>query len=460
MKIKRFVAKNVNGYINYDVNFKNDLTFLIGLNGCGKTTALKLISGLLTPNYFYLVQTRFSEIELVLSNNDKEYHITAKQTETQLNIELNNEIKENYTILPRQRIDELLYDPYLDETEVLGFIRKFYDSKYTNKIHELIKPIILGLSRRVSESPRNDIDRIQSFSMRRRYARSISRYEGVDQALAEIKELLHDKVRENANKREVLSNNFREELLMELTKLSDASSTDSVLKRKGNFKKDLEELKNKRTLLNSIIPSLKIPALKDSFDVFFDKLESILNRLLDANRTTPKENSEELFNLVFEWMISSYQLNNVDKIIQIGQRFSKKIEELDIAFNRLKNSLNLFFKETNKEVDINGEGDLLIKIKDKTNIERTNSIFELSSGEKQLIVLFSQLAFAQDSKKDVFIIDEPELSLHLTWQEKFVDALQEACPEMQFILATHAPAIVNDKNKLNHCINLSKTGVQ
>ena len=92
-------------------------------------------------------------------------------------------------------------------------------------------------------------------------------------------------------------------------------------------------------------------------------------------------------------------------------------------------------------------------------MEKTNSIFELSSGEKQLIVLFSQLAFAQDSKKDVFIIDEPELSLHLTWQEKFVDALQEVCPEMQFILATHAPAIINEKNRLNNCINLSKAGI-
>jgi len=456
MKIKKFVAKDVNGYINYDIDFNSDLTFLIGLNGSGKTTVLKLISGLLKPNYFYLIQVKFLKIELILNNAEMDYHIIAKQDETRLFLEINKEIKESYTILSRQRVDELLYDPYLDETEVPSCIRQFYNSQYAKTIQELIKPIVLGLNRRVSESSRNEIDRISFFSIRRRLSRSIMRYEGVDQALVEIKELLHDKVRENANKRELLSNNFREELLLELTKLADASSTDSVLKRKGNFKKDLEELRNKRILLNSIIPSLKIPALKDSFDVFFEKSESILNRLLAANRTKTEENSEELISLVFEWMISSYQLNNVDKIIQIGQRFSKKIEELDIVFNRLKNSLNLFFKETDKEVDISGEGDLLIKVKDKTDMMKTNSIFDLSSGEKQLIVLFSQLAFAQDSKKDVFIIDEPELSLHLTWQEKFVAALQEACPEMQFILATHAPAIINEKNRLNHCINLSK----
>ena len=133
MKIKRFVAKNVNGYINYDINFKSDISFLIGLNGCGKTTVLKLISGLLTPNYFYLIQTKFSEIGLEINNEDKDYHITAKQNKTQLILEINTEIKESYNILPRQRIDELLYDSYLDETEVPSFIRRFYNSQYTKK---------------------------------------------------------------------------------------------------------------------------------------------------------------------------------------------------------------------------------------------------------------------------------------------------------------------------------------
>lgn len=46
----------------------------------------------------------------------------------------------------------------------------------------------------------------------------------------------------------------------------------------------------------------------------------------------------------------------------------------------------------------------------------------------------------------VFIVDEPELSLHIAWQEKFVDAIREANPKVQLILATHSPAIILDRD--------------
>ena len=39
------------------------------------------------------------------------------------------------------------------------------------------------------------------------------------------------------------------------------------------------------------------------------------------------------------------------------------------------------------------------------------------------------------------LYDEPELSLHLDWQEKFIESILEINPTIQIILATHAPAI-------------------
>lgn len=47
-------------------------------------------------------------------------------------------------------------------------------------------------------------------------------------------------------------------------------------------------------------------------------------------------------------------------------------------------------------------------------------------------------------KDGIFIIDEPELSLHLLWQEKFVDEIIKA-KYLQIILATHSPAIIQNK---------------
>lgn len=83
-------------------------------------------------------------------------------------------------------------------------------------------------------------------------------------------------------------------------------------------------------------------------------------------------------------------------------------------------------------------------------------IEELSSGEKQIVVLMAYLAFkVERNGQRVYIVDEPEVSLHITWQERFVDALLEACPDGQFILATHSPSIIAKKERRLLCEDLS-----
>ena len=51
MKLIKFLGKNVRGYLNLNINFREGTTFLIGINGSGKTSVFKLINGLLSPSY-------------------------------------------------------------------------------------------------------------------------------------------------------------------------------------------------------------------------------------------------------------------------------------------------------------------------------------------------------------------------------------------------------------------------
>jgi predicted ATP-binding protein involved in virulence len=67
--------------------------------------------------------------------------------------------------------------------------------------------------------------------------------------------------------------------------------------------------------------------------------------------------------------------------------------------------------------------------------------------------MLAQLIFG--AKREIFIIDEPELSLHLGWQELFVDSITTSSPETQFILATHSPSIVGSIENEELCIDLS-----
>lgn len=82
----------------------------------------------------------------------------------------------------------------------------------------------------------------------------------------------------------------------------------------------------------------------------------------------------------------------------------------------------------------------------------------LSSGEIQLIVIFAHLYFNPETEKaNIFIIDEPELSLHVQWQAKFVDAVLGASSNTQFIMASHSPTII--MNRLEFCKEIAARSI-
>ena len=59
------------------------------------------------------------------------------------------------------------------------------------------------------------------------------------------------------------------------------------------------------------------------------------------------------------------------------------------------------------------------------------------------------------SRIQVFLIDEPEISLHLDWQREYIADLSSILgtkKDMQIVIATHAPAIIGDH--LDKCVDL------
>lgn len=63
----------------------------------------------------------------------------------------------------------------------------------------------------------------------------------------------------------------------------------------------------------------------------------------------------------------------------------------------------------------------------------------LSAGEKHLLLILLQCMTAEEN---VALIDEPELSMHLDWQQRLVSVLATVNPRAQLILATHSPEIM------------------
>lgn len=68
---------------------------------------------------------------------------------------------------------------------------------------------------------------------------------------------------------------------------------------------------------------------------------------------------------------------------------------------------------------------------------------QLSSGEQQMMVLAYEILF-KSSEGTLIIVDEPELSLHMLWQDSLIEDLQRmsAASDVHFLMATHSPMIL------------------
>ena len=124
-----------------------------------------------------------------------------------------------------------------------------------------------------------------------------------------------------------------------------------------------------------------------------------------------------------------------------------KVDKIYTNISKFTNTINYFLQDTGKSVEIDDIGNLRVKKPNDTYAD----LEALSSGERQLIVMFSHLIFKNESNPSgVFIIDEPELSLHIDWQKDFIRYAIEANPNTQLILATHSPDILigNEKKSI------------
>jgi hypothetical protein len=89
---------------------------------------------------------------------------------------------------------------------------------------------------------------------------------------------------------------------------------------------------------------------------------------------------------------------------------------------------------TNKPVEL-APGRVAVTMPNETTIPLSS----LSSGEKHMLRL---LVEALTGHANSIIIDEPEISLHIDWQQELVKNLRDLKTTSQLILATHSPEIM------------------
>ena len=114
----------------------------------------------------------------------------------------------------------------------------------------------------------------------------------------------------------------------------------------------------------------------------------------------------------------------------------EKATEINKQINAFFERIDVFFKYTGKTIAIDYSTNRIIFKSEGNTIE----IEELSSGEKQLLLILFKV-FLMDQKPFVLLMDEPEISLHLGWQQELINVIRELNPNCQLLISTHSPSI-------------------
>ncbi|MBD7952037.1 AAA family ATPase [Oerskovia rustica] len=130
---------------------------------------------------------------------------------------------------------------------------------------------------------------------------------------------------------------------------------------------------------------------------------------------------------------------------------TRKMEVLDDLAGKLS-AFRKFIdgRFTGKRAILSRESGLRFALGDGTEIRPS----ELSSGEQQITVLAFEILF-KTSPSTLVLVDEPELSLHVLWQDTLIDDLHGMgrASQLQFLMATHAPAILANHPELERSLD-------
>lgn len=188
-----------------------------------------------------------------------------------------------------------------------------------------------------------------------------------------------------------------------------------------------------------------------------DNNEGLLAIISDLLRNQESElattESSDIYNSL-RAAVRSIDTNNVvfqgvdTSLLQIyRQVLEQRIKERQVAFERSRDfeaSVNKFLEKktftigsragtarARSAVSVVGEGG------------HAYGITALSSGERQILTM---LYSASRTKflSGIFLIDEPELSLHIDWQRIVLRELQRQAPDSQIIACTHSPEVGAD----------------
>ena len=441
MKLKNLIIEKLYGLYDYDIEFFDDVTFLYGENGCGKTTILDILGTIVTGKLYRLFDYDFKKITLIY---DKENSIIISRYNDELLIKYTD--NGNFISNRLLNLNEKFSKINTNNRQYL-FLQYMHEFPFLKDIAKIFNYVYLPLDRTYK------LDEYYNSELTSFY--SLYRFDELDNlkkrsfSMTQITDLIARK--NNRINRDInfIDNEFRNNILKSFSEIYSIKEPDELFSKifteieREKIIKDVLKIKKEyiKILENlNILKDINLNEYETYFEEFIDDIRSIKN-VSDStmDKIGPK---------IMRSIIKYQELLRLDTIIKIADEVETKKKKVRKPIVDFLNIVNEFIATglVKKELKLDRNGSPYLFVEPNKRI----SLNDLSSGEKQIVIFFAYLILhLKQNIEGIFIVDEPEMSLHLYWQKIFVDKIMEANSNIQLIFATHAPEVIGSRrNKM------------
>lgn len=427
MQIKKIIVNELFGVFRHEIELKDGgITIVIGENGLGKTVILEMLNALFRKDYVYFESLEFGNIRIEfddevvwsISKNEKCLIINRNEGTRPYRVNFIRNDREALQMAIRIardipqliRVERKIWrdrntNEYMDYHEIIRNYKvpslyeqqRFLDDEYTDNsepkwFEERIKNIDI------------DLIKTQRLLLVEKHIDSLEMIKVVNKYSDELKKDINQKLSESAALSSELDRTYPQRLIKYI-------KSDEGKVNKNDILKKLNELEEKRKVLSKA-------------------------GLLDIGDESDILNTNDVTSNTITDVLMQYVLDSFDKL-KIFDDICEKIHLFLSIINKRFKHKQLYI---NKENGFNFKS-TIIEDEEKMIIP----VAKLSSGEQNELVLFYELIFKSKSNS-LILIDEPEISLHITWQNHFIEDLKRISKinGIKVLIATHSPDIIGN----------------
>jgi len=465
MELKRFAIRKLYGYKDVELTFNGKNTIIIAENGAGKTTLINALKSTLKGEIDELRKVRCELIEIEIGNKTFSINIAELGFSDFLASEF---VPSSFELLKRHlensHIDDLLAyarsRPIREARNTAWYNEIYNNSPYTrSELDQMLTELKRAFNKYYHST--NNSDLFSSNSPER--TESTINLEKIKKLTNDIdiiylptyrrieKATLRDRFNREENERFALVDG-------EMVKMANSQQSSS------NIEFGLYDVENKLKEISSSIErrsSLGYRSLSATIieDMMTGKINALtkprlpsiseLSRFLGRVVNKDKEENKRIIEEVTAIMESKEQLANNKMLNYFLSKLKGVIDstkELELKIESFVEICNKYLQLSDDSKSLNYDVESLQVIVKDVFTNNPIELEDLSSGEKQIISLMAHM-YLDHTKKKIVLIDEPELSLSLEWQEHVLVDIANSPSVMQLLAITHSPFVFNNELK-------------